>query len=172
MTRLDQNRAVSQLASKLGVTAAQISDMSIYGNHGPSMYPDFYHAKVDGELITDKVDEAWLKEEFVSTVAKRGKAIINARGKSSAASAASAAIDHMAAWFHGTKEGEVVSMAVPSDGSYGVPEGLIFSYPVTIKDGEWSIVQGLEHNDYAKAKIEATAQELLEERDAVSDLLS
>ena len=170
MTRLDQNRAVSQLASKLGVTAAQISDMSIYGNHGPSMYPDFYHAKVDGELITDKVDEAWLKEEFVSTVAKRGKAIINARGKSSAASAASAAIDHMAAWFHGTKE--VVSMAVPSDGSYGVPEGLIFSYPVTIKDGEWTIVQGLEHNDYAKAKIEATAQELLEERDAVSDLLS
>ena len=123
-------------------------------------------------LITDKVDEAWLKEEFVSTVAKRGKAIINARGKSSAASAASAAIDHMAAWFHGTKKNEVVSMAVPSDGSYGVPEGLIFSYPVTIKDGEWSIVQGLDHNDYAKAKIEATAQELLEERDAVSDLLS
>ena len=172
MTRLDQNRAVSQLASKLGVTASQISDMSIYGNHGPSMYPDFYHAKVNGESITDKVDEAWLQEEFVSTVAKRGKAIINARGKSSAASAASAAIDHMAAWFHGTKEGEVVSMAIPSDGSYGVPQGLIFSFPVTIKDGEWSIVQGLEHNDYAKAKIEATAQELIEERDAVSDLLS
>ena len=172
MTRLDQNRAVSQLASKLGVTAAQISDMSIYGNHGPSMYPDFYHAKVDGEPITNKVDETWLQEEFVSTVAKRGKAIINARGKSSAASAASAAIDHMAAWFHGTKEGEVVSMAVPSDGSYGVQEGLMFSFPVTIKDGEWSVVQGLAHNDYAKAKIEATAQELIEERDAVRDLLS
>ena len=171
MTRLDQNRAVSQLASKLGVTAAQISDMSIYGNHGPSMYPDFYHAKVDGELIIDKVDADWFPQ-FVSTVAKRGKAIINARGKSSAASAASAAIDHMAAWFHGTKEGEVVSMAIPSDGSYGVPEGLIFSYPVTIQNGEWSIVQGLAHNDYAKAKIEATAQELIEERDAVRDLLS
>lgn len=171
MTRLDQNRAVSQLASKLGVTAAQISDMSIYGNHGPSMYPDFYHAKVDGELIIDKVDADWFPQ-FVSTVAKRGKAIINARGKSSAASAASAAIDHMAAWFHGTKEGEVVSMAIPSDGSYGVPKGLIFSYPVTIQNGEWSIVQGLAHNDYAKAKIEATAQELIEERDAVRDLLS
>ena len=171
MTCLDQNRAVSQLASKLGVTAAQISDMSIYGNHGPSMYPDFYHAKVDGELIIDKVDADWFPQ-FVSTVAKRGKAIINARGKSSAASAASAAIDHMAAWFHGTKEGEVVIMAIPSDGSYGVPEGLIFSYPVTIQNGEWSIVQGLAHNDYAKAKIEATAQELIEERDAVRDLLS
>lgn len=170
MTRLDQNRAVSQLASKLGVTASQISDMSIYGNHGPSMYPDFYHAKVDGESITNRIEEAWLKEEFVSTVAKRGKAIINARGKSSAASAASAAIDHMAAWFHGTTE--IVSMAVPSDGSYGVPVGLIFSYPVTIRDGEWSIVQGLAHNDYAKSKIAATAQELIEERDAVSDLLS
>ena len=172
MTRLDQNRAVSQLASKLGVTASVISDVSIYGNHGPSMYPDFYHAKVNGSLITEKTDEAWLKEEFVATVAKRGKAIINARGKSSAASAASAAIDHMAAWFHGTKEGEIVSMAIASDGSYGVPEGLIFSYPVTIKDGEWSIVQGLEHNEYAKEKIAATAQELIEERDAVRDLLS
>jgi len=172
MTRLDQNRAVSQLAGKLGVTASAVSNMAIYGNHGPSMYPDFFHAKCNGQLVTDMVDEAWLKETFVSTVAKRGKAIITARGKSSAASAASAAIDHMASWFHGTKEGEIVSMAVPSDGSYGVPEGLMFSFPVTISGGEWSIVQGIEHNDYAKEKIAATIKELEEERDAVKDLLS
>jgi len=172
MTRLDQNRAVSQLASKLGVTASAISNMAIYGNHGPSMYPDFFHAQCNGKLIPEVLEEQWLKESFVSTVAKRGKAIINARGKSSAASAASAAIDHMASWFHGTAEGETVSMAVPSDGSYGVPEGLMFSFPVTISGGEWSIVQGIEHNAFAQEKIAATIKELEEERDAVKDLLS
>jgi malate dehydrogenase len=172
MTRLDQNRAVSQLAEKLGVTASAISNVAIYGNHGPSMYPDFYHAKVDGTLVPEAVDEAWLKNEFVSTVAKRGKAIITARGKSSAASAASAAIDHMASWFHGTKADEIVSMAVPSDGSYGVPEGLMFSFPVTIQDGEWSIVQGIEHNTYAQEKIAITVAELEEEREAVKALIS
>ena len=171
MTRLDQNRAASQLAGKLGVTASAISNMSIYGNHGPSMYPDFFHAQCNGKAVTELIDESWFKETFVSTVAKRGKAIITARGKSSAASAASAAIDHMASWFHGT-QGEVVSMAVPSDGSYGVPEGLMFSFPVTITDGEWSIVQGIEHNAYAQEKIAATIKELEEERDAVKDLLS
>jgi malate dehydrogenase len=172
MTRLDQNRAVSQLAEKLGVTASAISNMAIYGNHGPSMYPDFYHAKVNGVLIPEAADEAWLKNEFVSTVAKRGKAIITARGKSSAASAASAAIDHMASWFHGTTDGEIVSMAVPSDGSYGVPEGLMFSFPVTTENGEWSVVQGIEHNSYAQEKIAFTVAELEEEREAVRDLLS
>jgi malate dehydrogenase len=172
MTRLDQNRAVSQLAEKLGVTASAISNMAIYGNHGPSMYPDFYHAKVNGVLIPEAADEAWLKNEFVSTVAKRGKAIITARGKSSAASAASAAIDHMASWFHGTNDGEIVSMAVPSDGSYGVPEGLMFSFPVTTENGEWSVVQGIEHNSYAQEKIAFTVAELEEEREAVRDLLS
>ena len=171
MTRLDQNRAISQLAAKLGVTASAISHMSIYGNHGPSMYPDFYNAKVNGSPLLSSVEESWLQETFVSTVAKRGKAIINARGKSSAASAASAAVDHMASWFHGTSEGEIVSMAVPSDGSYGVPEGLMFSFPVTITDGKWSIVQGIEHNEYAQSKIAATIAELEEERAAVADLL-
>ena len=171
MTRLDQNRAISQLAAKLGVTASAISHMSIYGNHGPSMYPDFYHAKVNGAPVLGQIEESWLQESFVSTVAKRGKAIINARGKSSAASAASAAVDHMSSWWHGTSEGEIVSMAVPSDGSYNVPKGLMFSFPVTITDGSWSIVQGIEHNAYAQEKIAATIAELEEERAAVADLL-
>ena len=171
MTRLDQNRAVSQLAGRLGATASSISHMSIYGNHGPSMYPDFFHAKYNGEPLLNHIDETWLKEEFVSTVAKRGKAIIKARGKSSAASAAAAAVDHMASWWHGTNEGEVVSMAVASDGSYGVPEGLIFSFPVTVENQKWSIVQGIDHNEYAQGKIQATINELVEEKQAVAHLL-
>lgn len=171
MTRLDQNRAVSQLATKLGVTAGSIGKMAIYGNHGPSMFADFFHAECDGKPVVDLVDEAWLKEVFLGTVAKRGKAIINARGASSAASAASAAIDHMATWWHGTAEGEWASMAVPSKGEYGVPEGLIFSFPVTVKDGEYTVVEGIEHGAFAQEKLENTINELVEERDAVADLL-
>lgn len=171
MTRLDQNRAVSQLASKLGQTAGAIENMAIWGNHGPSMFADYFNAKCNGEQITDLLDEQWLKETFLSTVAKRGKAIINARGKSSAASAASAAIDHMATWFHGTAPGQWASMAIPSQGQYGVPEGLIFSFPVTITDGVYSVVEGLTFNDFAKAKLQATIDELADEREAVRDLL-
>ena len=172
MTRLDQNRAISQLAGKLGVTAGAIQRMSIWGNHSPTMFPDYFHALVNGEAIPSKVDAEWLKNDFLKTVSTRGKAIINARGQSSAASAASAAIDHMASWWHGTAEGECVSMGIPSDGSYGVPEGLIFSFPVTVSNGVYSIVQGIEHNDFAQQKIKATADELLTEREAVADLLS
>ena len=172
MTRLDQNRAVSQISSKLGVTAGQISNLAIWGNHAKSMFPDFYHAKVNGQPLLDLVDEAWLQNDFMGTVTTRGGAIIKARGASSAASAASAAIDHMAAWYHGTSGDEFVSMAIPSTGAYGVPEGLIFSFPVRITDGKYEIVEGLTHNAYAQGKIDATAQDLLSEREAVKDLLS
>jgi malate dehydrogenase len=171
MTRLDQNRAISQLGSKLGVTPGEIRNMAIWGNHSPTMYPDFYRAEANGVRITESLSEEWLQGDFRQTVATRGKAIINARGASSAASAASAAIDHMASWWTGTADGEFVSMAVPSDGSYGVPEGLIFSFPVTIADGKYSIVQGLEHNAYAQSKLDATIAELVGEREAVADLL-
>lgn len=171
MTRLDENRARSQVAAKLGVTAGKVSNMGIWGNHSNTMFPDFFNAKVGGKALTGQVSEEWLKGDFSSTVATRGKAIIVARGASSAASAASASIDHMRDWFHGTAKGEWASMAVCSQGQYGVPEGLIFSFPVTVKGGEWSIVEGLEHNDYAKAKIKATADELLSEKAAVADLL-
>ena len=171
MTRLDQNRAVSQLAARAGVTAGAVTKMSIYGNHGPSMFADYFHAEINGELVTSMIDEAWLKDVFLDTVSGRGKAIIDARGASSAASAAGAAIDHMATWWNGTAEGEWASMAVPSKGEYGVPEGLIFSYPVTIKDGVYTVVEGLEHGAFSQEKIAATIQELSEEREAVADLL-
>jgi malate dehydrogenase len=171
MTRLDQNRAISQLATKTGGVASDIGRMTIWGNHSPTMYPDFYHATVKGQKATDSCSEEWLQGEFMTTVSKRGSAIIAARGASSAASAAAAAIDHMRTWHEGTKEGEWASMAVPSNGEYGVPEGLIFSYPVTVTDGEYSIVEGIEHNDYAKQKIAASADELAKEREVVKDLL-
>ena len=171
MTRLDQNRAISQLASKVGVTAGAVQRMAIYGNHGPSMFADFFHATIDGKPVTDVIDETWLTEVFLGTVAKRGKAIIDARGASSAASAASAAIDHMATWFHGTAKGEWASMAVPSKGEYGVPEGLIFSFPVTISNGTYTIVEGIEHGAFSREKLQTTIDELVGERDAVADLL-
>jgi malate dehydrogenase len=171
MTRLDENRAIALIAERAGVTAGAVKNMGIWGNHGPSMYPNFFDAHVNGTPVLDVVDEAWLKSEFISTVSKRGAAIINARGASSAASAANAAIDHMASWHFGTAPGEFVSMAIPSKGEYGVPEGLIFSFPVTIQDGVYSIVEGLELNDFSKEKIQATADELLEEKAAVADLL-
>lgn len=172
MTRLDENRAISLLAGKAGVTAGSVKNVGIWGNHGPSMYPNFFEITIDGKKLTDVLDQKWLETEFIGTVAKRGKAIITARGASSAASAANAAIDHMHDWFFGTAEGEFVSMAVKSNGEYGVPEGLIFSFPVTIKDGKWSIVEGLHLSAFSKERIKATADELAGEREAVAHLLA
>ena len=171
MTRLDQNRAISQLAARAGVTAGAVSHMAVYGNHSPTMFPDYLHARIDGKAATEVLDAEWLAGDFLTTVSTRGKAIINARGASSAASAASAALDHMASWFHGTADDEWVSMGIPSKGWYGTPEGLIYSFPVTIRDGQYSVVEGLEHGELAQQKMAATADELLSERAAVADLL-
>ncbi len=171
MTRLDQNRAVAQVAGKLGLTPGAISKMAIYGNHSPTMFADFFHAEANGKPVLGQIDEAWLKEIFLSTVGQRGAAIIEARGASSAASAAGAAIDHMATWETGTRPGQWASMAVPSKGEYGVPKGLIFSFPVTISGGKYSVVEGLTHNAFAQEKLAATIAELESEREAVADLL-
>jgi malate dehydrogenase len=171
MTRLDHNRAVSQLSAKLGTPVTSIKKMTIWGNHSSTQYPDLFHCEVNGKNAARLVnDQAWLDGEFIPTVAKRGAAIIKARGLSSAASAANAAIDHMRSWALGTAEGDWVSMAVPSDGSYGVPEGLVSSFPCVCRDGEWSIVQGLEIDAYSRAKIDASVAELAEERDEVKKL--
>ncbi|MFI9007334.1 malate dehydrogenase [Actinosynnema sp. NPDC053489] len=171
MTRLDHNRALSQLAKKLGVSVTDIKKLTIWGNHSATQYPDLFHAEVQGRNAAEVVnDQSWLENDFIPTVAKRGAAIIEARGASSAASAANAAIDHVHDWVNGTAEGDWVSMAVPSDGSYGVPEGLISSFPVTVTDGRYSIVQGLEIDDFSRARIDASVAELVEERDAVKAL--
>ncbi len=170
MTRLDQNRAYAQLANKLAVPVTAIKKLAIWGNHSPSMFPNLFHAEVNGENAAAAVDDmAWYENEYLPRVGKRGAEIIEARGASSAASAASAAIDHVYDWVNGTN-GEWVSMAVPSDGSYGVPEGLISSFPVTTANGEYEIVQGLEINECSQGKIDATVAELVGERDAVKDL--
>jgi len=171
MTRLDENRAKAQLAKKAGALPGQVTNLAIWGNHSDTMYPDFVHAKIKGRPATELCDEAWLKGDFIKTVATRGKAIIEARGASSAASAASAAIDHMSALWHGTKRGQFTSMAVCSNGEYGVPKGLIFSFPVTAEKGNWKIRKGLKLDDFAKAAIEKTTDELLAERETVKDLL-
>jgi len=171
MTRLDENRAKGQIAQKLGMTAGQITNVGIWGNHSPTMFPDFYHAKANGTPVTEWVDEAWLQNDFLQTVSTRGKAIINARGASSAASAASAALDHMSTWWHGTSAGDWTSMAIPSQGDYGVPEGIMCSFPVTVTDGKISVVQGLTHNQFAQSRLQGTVDELLSERSAVADLL-
>src|SRR5215218_823025 len=171
MTRLDHNRAVAQLARKAGATVGDITNMGVWGNHSPTMFPDLFNAKVNGKNAAEVVDDQeWYENDFLPTVGKRGAAIIDARGASSAASAANAAVDHVHDWVNGTRDGDWVSMAVPSDGSYGVDEGLISSFPCTCANGEWSIVQDLEVNDFAKEKIEATVNELREERDAVAKL--
>ncbi|MEU2656493.1 malate dehydrogenase [Streptomyces sp. NPDC007325] len=171
MTRLDHNRALTQLAQKTGSSVTDIKRLTIWGNHSATQYPDIFHAEIAGKNAADVVnDEAWLADTFIPTVAKRGAAIIDARGASSAASAANAAIDHVYTWVNGTAEGDWTSMGVPSDGSYGVPEGLISSFPVTCKDGTYEIVQGLEINDFSRARIDASVQELSEERDAVREL--
>lgn len=171
LTRLDHNRAISQLAAKLGVPVTEITKMTIWGNHSATQYPDLFHAEVGGKNAAEAVgDQDWLENTFIPTVAKRGAAIIEARGASSAASAASATIDHARDWALGSADGDWVSMAVPSDGSYGVPEGLISSFPVTTSGGDWSIVQGLEIDDFSRGKIDASVAELAEERDAVKGL--
>jgi malate dehydrogenase len=171
LTRLDHNRAISQLAAKLGVPVTAISRMSIWGNHSPTMYPDLFHAEVNGKVAAEVVnDEAWLRDTFIPTVGKRGAAIIEARGASSAASAANAAIEHVYDWVNGTPEGDWTSAAVVSDGSYGVPEGLISSFPVVARNGQYEIVQGLAHDDFSRQKIDASIAELVEERDAVKQL--
>ncbi len=170
MTRLDHNRAVAQLAKKLEVPVTEIRRMTIWGNHSATQYPDLFHAEVGGKTAAEQVDESWLRDAFIPTVAKRGAAIIEARGASSAASAANAAIDHVYDWVHGTAEGDWTSAAIPSDGSYGVAEGLISSFPVTSKNGKWEIVQGLDIDEFSRSRIDASVAELVEERDAVKAL--
>src|ERR671939_733560 len=171
MTRLDHNRAVAQLAAKTGAAVSEITNMAVWGNHSPTMYPDLFNAKVRGERAWDAVgDEAWVADEYIPRVGKRGAEIIDARGASSAASAANAAIDHVRDWVKGTPEGEWVSMAVTSPGAYGVEEGLISSFPVRCSNGEWEIVEGLDVPDFSRQRIDATVGELKEERDAVRQL--
>jgi malate dehydrogenase len=171
LTRLDHNRAISQLAARTGSKVADIKKLTIWGNHSATQYPDIFHAEIGGRNAAEVVDDqAWIADTFIPTVAQRGAAIIEARGASSAASAASATIDAARTWLTGTPEGDWASMAVRSDGSYGIPEGLIYSFPVTTSNGEWEIVQGLEIDEFSRAKMDATAQELVEERDAVTEL--
>ena len=171
LTRLDHNRAISQLAAKTGAKVTDIKKMTIWGNHSASQYPDIFHAEVGGRNAAEVVnDQAWIENDFIPTVAKRGAAIIDARGASSAASAASATVDAARDWLLGSPAGDWVSMAVLSDGSYGVPEGLISSFPVTTKDGNWSIVQGLDIDDFSRARIDKSTAELADERQAVTDL--
>jgi malate dehydrogenase len=171
MMRLDQNRAVAQLAAKAGATVSEVTNMTIWGNHSATQYPDIFHAKVRGENAAELVnDQQWVENDFIPTVQKRGAAIIEARGASSAASAANAAIDHVHDWVTGTPSGDWVSMAIVSDGSYGVDEGLISSFPVTCSGGSYEIVQGLEIDDFSRERINVTVGELREERDAVKQL--
>ncbi len=171
MMRLDHNRAVAQLAEKTGVSVGDVKKVSVWGNHSPTQYPDIHHATVSGKPAAEMVDQDWYREQFIPRVAKRGAEIIQARGSSSAASAAFAGLQHMRNWAMGTPEGDWVSMAIPSDGSYGISEGLIYGFPVTCKDGKYEIVQGLDIDEFSRSKMEATGQELKEERDAVKDLI-
>ena len=171
ITRLDHNRALSQIAAKTGTTINDVTHMTIWGNHSATQYPDIHQTKVNGQAAIDMVDQDWYENDFIPVVQQRGAAIIKARGASSAASAANAAIAHMRSWALGTADGDWVSMGVYSDGSYGITEGLIYSFPCVCKDGDWEIVQGVEINDFSRAKMSATEQELTEERDAVQHLL-
>ena len=171
MMRLDHNRSMTQLAKKTGKTVNDVTNMLVWGNHSATQFPDLHHPKVSGEIAINLVDQQWYEDEFIPTVQQRGAAIIKARGASSAASAANAAIDHMHDWALGTPEGDWVSMGVYSDGSYGITEGLIYSFPCVCKNGDWEIVQGLEINDFSRSKMTATEQESTEERDAVQHLL-
>jgi len=171
MMRLDHNRAIAQVANKLGKQVSDVTNMTVWGNHSTTQYPDLVNARVNGQSAWDAIDdEAWIANEFIPRVAKRGAAIIEARGASSAASAANAAIDHVHDWFNGTADGDWVSMAIPSDGSYGVEEGLISGFPVTTRNGDYEIVQALDIDDFSRARIDASAAELAEERDAVREL--
>ena len=171
MTRLDHNRAISQLATQTGKPSTTITRMSIWGNHSATQYPDIRHALILGSPATELVDHTWVVDHFIPTVQQRGAAIIKARGASSAASAAAAAVDHVRTWVHGTPENDWVSMAIPSDGSYGINDELIYSYPVTCSDGHYEIVQALEIDEFSQERMSETEQELLEERDGVRDLI-
>jgi len=171
MTRLDHNRALAQLAEKTGTHVTDIRRMTIWGNHSSTQYPDLSHCTVKGQPAAKLVDQAWIEQTFIPTVQQRGAAVIKARGSSSAASAASAAIDHMRTWFLGSAEGDWVSMGIPSDGSYGIAPGIIYSYPVTCRGGQYQIVQNLAVSDFSRTRLVATEQELREERDGVKDLL-
>ncbi|WP_439134762.1 malate dehydrogenase [Pseudomaricurvus sp.] len=171
MMRLDHNRAMSQLAEKTGKTINDVQNVIIWGNHSATQYPDIHNTKVDGADAMGLIDQAWYENDFIPTVQQRGAAIIKARGASSAASAANAAIFHMRDWALGTPEGDYVTMGVYSDGSYGIEKGLIYGYPCVCKNGDWEVVQGIELNDFSKSKMQATEQELKEERDAVAELL-
>ncbi|WP_421864883.1 malate dehydrogenase [Motiliproteus sp.] len=172
MTRLDHNRAAAQLANQTGKHVTDVKKVTIWGNHSATQYPDISNTTVDGQAAEGLVEESWYKETFIPDVQQRGAAIIKARGLSSAASAANAAVEHMRDWALGTQEGDWVSMAIPSDGSYGVAEGIIYSFPVTCKDGKYEIVQGLEISDFSREKMKATEQELMEERDGVKHLFN
>lgn len=171
MMRLDHNRSLSQVASKTGKHSTDVKNVVVWGNHSATQYPDLHQATVDGTPAMDLVDMDWYENDFIPTVQQRGAAIIKARGLSSAASAANAAVDHMRDWALGSAEGDIVSMGIYSDGSYGIEEGLIYSFPCVCKNGDWEIVQGYEINDFSRAKMQATEQELKEERDAVAHLL-
>ncbi len=172
MVRLDQNRAMSQVASKTARPVTDIKKVTIWGNHSATQYPDLFNAEIDGKSIADVIGEqGWIENDFIPTVQQRGKEIIEARGLSSAASAANAAIDHIRDWHLGTADGDWASMAVPSDGSYGVPEGIVYGFPCTCSGGKWSIVQGLEINEFSRARMDATAAELQEEAAAVAHLV-
>ncbi|CAM3143993.1 malate dehydrogenase [Mycobacterium intermedium] len=171
LTRLDHNRAISQLAKKTGAKVTDIKKVTIWGNHSATQYPDIFHAEIGGKNAAEVVnDQDWIENDFIPTVAKRGAAIIEARGASSAASAASATVDAARDWLLGSPEGDWVSMAVYSDGSYGVPEGIVSSFPVTTKDGNWSIVQGLDIDEFSRGRIDASTAELVDERNAVTEL--
>ena len=172
MMRLDHNRSLSQLATKTGKHSTDVKNVVVWGNHSATQYPDLHQASVDGTPALDLIDMDWYENDFIPTVQQRGAAIIKARGLSSAASAANAAVDHMRDWALGSAEGDIVSMGIYSDGSYGIEEGLIYSFPCVCKNGDWEIVQGYEINDFSRAKMEATEQELREERDAVAHLLA
>lgn len=171
MTRLDHNRALAQLALRTNRQVTEIERLAVWGNHSATQYPDISHARIGGQPATEVVDTDWYRNEFIPTVQQRGAAIIQARGASSAASAASAAIDHVRDWVLGSRQGDWVSMGVPSDGSYGIPEGVIYSFPVTCRDGEYEIVRDLEIDSFSREKMDATYQELESERDSVAELL-
>jgi malate dehydrogenase len=171
MMRLDHNRAIAQLAGKVGATVVDVTNMTVWGNHSPTQYPDIFHAKVKGQNAAEVAnDQEWLENDFIPTVQKRGAAVIEARGASSAASAANAAVEHVRDWVLGTPEGDWVSMGIPSDGSYGVEEGLIFGFPVTCSGGSYEIVQGLELNDFSQSRLDVTVNELRDERETVKQL--
>ncbi len=172
MMRLDHNRATSQIAQKIKAPVTSLKKVAVWGNHSATQYPDVFHAEADGKKVWPMInDQAWLEQSFIPTVQKRGAAIIEARGLSSAASAASAAIDHVRDWVKGSREGDWVSMGVPSDGSYGIPEGVIYGFPVTTKGGQYQIVKGLDISDFARKRMDATLKELHEERDGIKSLL-